>query len=163
MSHLNHFTRSLTETVAAFCSQYPPNALLRFDRDRLISSFSAVIDGNRVTPEQWEYGPGWSGTDTEVGKDYTPILASMGVKTVDDLSEQQLAQLYNSNSLSDAPYGQEHIQKVNEDWAAHYEEYAKYIPICVLTEGESPIHGCANKKAAWKSIFFLSTSYLASH
>lgn len=141
--------------MAAFCSQYPPNALLRFDRDRLISSFSAVIDGKRVAPEEWEYGPGWSGSDTEVGKDYTPILAALGVETIDDLSDAQLARLYNSDSLSDAPYGQEHIRKVNDDWAAHYEEYAKYIPICILTEGAPPIHGRSNKKPARQSMFLL--------
>lgn len=136
-SYLNYFARNITELVAYLTHQAPPELLLRFDKSALISSFSAVIDSKRVQSDQWDNGPGWSGEDTRIGKDYLDILRTLKVSKIEELPAHDLALLYNSDSQSQAPYGNRNIQAASLHWAAHTAECSKNIPVCVVVDGLS--------------------------
>lgn len=136
-SYLNYFARNITELVAYITHQAPPELLLRFDKSSLLSSFSMVIDKKRVQADEWENGPGWSNDDTKIGKDYTNILAKLKTSSIEELHAPALALLYNSDSQTQAPYGNTTLQTSIHHWAAHTAQWSKHIPLCVVADGIS--------------------------
>lgn len=126
---------SVVELLAYLVQQFPPDQLLRFDKERLISSFSSVIDGKRVTPDPWRLGPGWTGEDTRIGKDYRDLLSKLGVSAPSELKPTELALLHNSDTMGQEPYNNPDILRTKNEWARHVEDYSRHIPVCVVVEG----------------------------
>ena len=127
VTHLNHFSRNIVSLVMHIVQQYDPRSLLRFDRDRLLSSFSCAINGVRTAAGPWQHGPGWSGDDVKIGTEYMQDLST--------LPEADLAMLWNSNTPSNAPYGNNVLLEAMTTWAKHKKEWADTLPICVVAEG----------------------------
>jgi hypothetical protein len=123
---LNHFARGCLQLIAYMASQNPMHTLLRVDRTKFLSAFSSVIDGIRTEASAWPMGPGWEGEDTVIGKDYKEVINT--TKTED------FARLYNSDSLSSSPYGNEKAAKLVKDWERHTETWTKTIPLCVAAD-----------------------------
>lgn len=123
-THFNHFVRNVVMMVSYLTPQLPPDYLARFDREKLLDAFSFVHNGARVGANEWPLGPGWTGTDTLVGREYAQedLPSSLDVLN--------LARLYNSDSRSDAPYGNEAILELTKRWEAHSKTWASTVPIC---------------------------------
>jgi hypothetical protein len=113
-----------------------PTLLPRIDSERFLSAFSAVIDGKREQAPSWKLGPGWSGEDVRIGKDYTKLLGdSFSVSTTARLAEQSrddLMRLWNSdNYTTDDAYNKPELTQLRDRWAAHVDSMMECIPLCV--------------------------------
>ncbi|KAF9041370.1 hypothetical protein BJ165DRAFT_1530100 [Panaeolus papilionaceus] len=137
-AQLNHFSRLLLQAITYFTAQLPPTMVPCVDKKKAMEIVSCVIDNKRVTAREWNLGPGWSGEDTRIGKDYTGLLHGLGVSNIADLSPENLALLYNSDSMSNFAYGSEDLHEAIEQWATHLKGSSSSIPVCVIN-GEGDI------------------------
>ena len=78
----------------------------------------------------WPYHPGWSGGDTEISTMYKERL--------NDLSEEALGALHNSDSISQAPSANDALLSAKVQWEEQLWETSMSIPICAITEAVSP-------------------------
>ncbi|KDR76755.1 hypothetical protein GALMADRAFT_210635 [Galerina marginata CBS 339.88] len=134
-AHLNHFSRLLTEAIVYFAQQLPPGMVPRVDKSLAMKLVSAVVDNKRITADDWELGPGWTGDDVEIGKDYSELLATLGVKHPQDLPPRELALLCNSDSMSQEPFNNAALQAATEDWSKRLAKAKESIPVCVVADG----------------------------
>ena len=130
-NYIDFMIHSFAQQMSYYISQTDPKALLRFDRDRFFSSFSYANDeGIHIGLKPSPYRPGWSGRDTEIGTVYKEKL--------DDLSEEALRELHNSDSISEAPYANNILLSAKMQWVEHLPKTSMSIPICTVTEAVSP-------------------------
>jgi hypothetical protein len=129
--YIEFMVHSFAQQMTYYISQTDPRRLLRFDRDAFFSSFSFANDkGVRVGLRTSAYRPGWSGNDTKIGTAYNENL--------EELSEDELRLLHNSDLRSQAPYGNDILSAARELWEDHIRQTSMTIPICVVTEAVSP-------------------------
>ncbi|KAJ3765492.1 hypothetical protein FB446DRAFT_850114, partial [Lentinula raphanica] len=79
----------------------------------------------RIEASPWERGPGWTGEDTRVGKKYAEDFSK--------LSEEELRQLWNTDSKSDTIYGNIWIATQRKEWKEHRRIMMSSISICHAT------------------------------
>ncbi|KAF8824175.1 hypothetical protein HHX47_DHR8000002 [Lentinula edodes] len=102
--------------------QAPMDGLVRVDKEKFLSAFS-MRDGNvRIGTQPWELGPGWTGDDVRIGKIYE--------NDFDAMSEEQCLQLWNSDTGSDLPFGNEGIRLQREVWKEYKMQAMQVLPIC---------------------------------
>jgi hypothetical protein len=127
--HFEHVVQSIAQQTAYFIRQLPPHYLARFDRDQFFSSFSMVVDNVRVQLPQSPHRTGWSGNDTMLGTTYSQDFNTM--------SPLEIMRLHNSDRDTEAPYGNDLLLDVRNEWNAKVRETSDTIPICVLAEAIS--------------------------
>lgn len=132
--HLSQFSRLLLQSITFFVQQLPPEMVPRVDKSMAMKMVSAVIDNKRVTANEWELGPGWTGEDVEIGKDYTDLLQKLNVKGIEDLPPSQLALLCNSDAMTQVPYNNHNLKEALEEWQALISNSKKNVPICVIVD-----------------------------
>ncbi|KAJ3503547.1 hypothetical protein NMY22_g18213 [Coprinellus aureogranulatus] len=125
-SNFDHFVRDIVQFVAYAVDQYPRHEGARFNRRVLLSAFSSVRGGKRVGVDDWELGPGWSGDDTQVGKEYKEDLKT--------LSLNDLTMLHHSDTKTTYPYGNKKANDHAEAWKKHHEAMTSTIPLCVVSD-----------------------------
>ena len=144
--YIDFVIHSFAQQMTYYISQTDPKALLRFDRDRFFSSFSYVNDeGVRVGLKTSPYCPGWSGRDTEIGTVYKEKL--------NDLSEEALRALHNSDSTTRAPYANDVLLSAKLQWEEQLRETSMSIPICAITEAVSPWNVIGGRPSARKGLY----------
>ncbi|KAJ3768718.1 hypothetical protein FB446DRAFT_774785 [Lentinula raphanica] len=124
-SYLNHFSRNMLMFLLYMVRQAPREQLMRIDKDRFLSSFTMRSGDKRIEADQWEAGPGWTGEDTQVGKKY--------IEDFTKLSQEELKQLWNTDSRSDTIYGNTWLAAQREEWQEHRKKMMTSIPICHAT------------------------------
>ncbi|KAJ3710315.1 hypothetical protein C8R42DRAFT_729458 [Lentinula raphanica] len=124
-SYLDHFSRNMLMFMLYMARQAPREGLLRIDTGRFLSSFTMRSGQERIEASPWERGPGWTGEDTRVGKKYAEDFSK--------LSEEELRQLWNTDSKSDTIYGNTWIATQREEWEEHRRMMMSSIPICHAT------------------------------
>ncbi|KDR79831.1 hypothetical protein GALMADRAFT_136421 [Galerina marginata CBS 339.88] len=134
-AHINHFSRLLTEAIVYFAQQLPPGMLPRVDKSLAMKLVSVVVDNKRITADDWDLGPGWTGEDVEIGKDYTDILAGLGVQYPQELPPRNLALLCNSDSMTQVPFNNAALQEAAADWSRRLSKAKESIPVCVVADG----------------------------
>jgi hypothetical protein len=143
--YINFMIHLFAQQMTYYISQTDPKALLRFDRDKFFSSFSYVNDkGIRVGLKPSPYRPGWSGRDTEIGTVYKERL--------NELSEEELRALHNSDLISQAPYANDVLLSAKIQWEEQLRETSMSIPICAVTEVVSPWNVIGGRPAARKGL-----------
>ncbi|KAJ3767109.1 hypothetical protein FB446DRAFT_708075 [Lentinula raphanica] len=103
----------------------PQEKLLRIDKDRLLSAFTMRNGGTRIAADSWELGPGWTGEDTKVGREYP--------QDFDTMSEEELRRLWNTDQMSETIYGNEAMEKQWKDWAEERKRAVAALPVCHAT------------------------------
>ncbi|PPQ86374.1 hypothetical protein CVT25_002452 [Psilocybe cyanescens] len=134
-AHINQFSRLLLQAITFFACQLPPDMIPRVDKSLAMKIVSVVIDNKRVTADDWDLGPGWTGDDVKIGTNYTQILANLNAISIEDLSPTALATLCNTDLASTAPYGNEDLRSATEEWAHYLKKSKEDIPLCVVAEG----------------------------
>lgn len=129
-SHFEHSIRSLQILTVYLLNQLPQHYLARLDTEKFASAFSFVQNSTRVVASSWNAGPGWSGDDTEIGKQYS--------QSPTDMTSDELEKAHNTDKDSEAPYGNEEILEANKSWAADTAEWSKTI---VLTAVDHDVTG----------------------
>jgi hypothetical protein len=143
--YINFMIHSFAQQMTYYISQTDPKALLRFDQDRFFSSFSYVNDeGVHVGLKPSPYRPGWSGCDTEIGTMYKERL--------NELSEEALRALHNSDLISQAPYANDTLLSAKIQWEEQLRETSMSIPICAVTEAVSPWNVIGGRPVARKGL-----------
>ncbi|KAJ3792224.1 hypothetical protein GGU11DRAFT_750336 [Lentinula aff. detonsa] len=79
----------------------------------------------RIGADQWEMGPGWTGEDTRVGKEY--------IEDFSKLSDKEWIQLWNSDTFSDTLFGNEAVPAQKAEWAEYRKKAMSVLPICHAT------------------------------
>ncbi|KAL0565913.1 hypothetical protein V5O48_016103 [Marasmius crinis-equi] len=141
-SYLNHTARDLLSLGVWLINQAPPEASLRIDKNKFLESISMKIDNRRVAASPWPLGPGWSGDDVMEGKEYEPLPA--------DVTQDTLQSLRNSDTLTDAPYGNRERLLHMTRWREHVKQMSGSIPLCVATATRDPESGPSGSRAARK-------------
>lgn len=118
-SHFEHSIRSIQTLTVYLLNQLPQHYLARLDIEKFASAFSFVHNSTRVAAKPWDVGPGWSGDDTMIGKQYSPPPT--------ELSSDDLAKKHNSDNDSQAPYGNQAILEGATRWAEETSEWSKTI------------------------------------
>ncbi|KAJ3819222.1 hypothetical protein F5880DRAFT_1510330 [Lentinula raphanica] len=103
----------------------PQEKLLRINKDQLLSAFTMRNGGTRIAADSWELGPGWTGEDTEVGREYS--------QDFDTMSEEELRRLWNTNQMSETIYENEAMEKQWKDWAEERKRAVAALPVCHAT------------------------------
>lgn len=135
-----------------YISQTDVKQLLRFDCDKVFSSFAFVNNqGMHVGLPPSAYRPGWSRSDTKIGTVYTQNLGSLLV--------EELRELHNSDSHSKAPYANEVLLSAKEQWDEHLQGTSKSIPICAITKAMSPWNNVGGRPKARKGIAFKANDW----
>ncbi|KAJ3964123.1 hypothetical protein EV361DRAFT_980594 [Lentinula raphanica] len=124
-SFLNHIARNYLCLLTYLIRQAPREKLLRIDKDRLLSAFTMRSGGTRIAADSWELGPGWTGEDTEVGREYP--------QDFDTMSEEELRRLWNTDRMSETIYGNEAMEKQRKDWAEARKRAVAALPVCHAT------------------------------
>lgn len=133
---ITQFSRLLTQSIVYFAQQLPPAMLPRVDKSMAMKMVSVVVNNKRITADEWELGPGWTGEDVHIGKDYEELLKSLKVKHPEDLPAKDLALLCNSDSLTQVPFGNVPLRDATIEWSGHLSKSKECIPVCVVTDGE---------------------------
>ncbi|KAJ3752368.1 hypothetical protein EV360DRAFT_88819 [Lentinula raphanica] len=131
-SFLNHIARNYLCLLTYLIRQAPREKLLRIDKDRLLSAFTMRSGGTRIAADSWKLGPGWTGEDTEVGREYP--------QDFDTMSEEELRRLWNTDQMSETIYGNEAMEKQRKDWAEERKRAVAALPVCHAT-GEANEEG----------------------
>lgn len=132
-SHFEHSVRSLQILTVYLLNQLPQHYLARLDTEKFASSFSFVQNSTRVAAKPWDVGPGWSGDDTRIGKQYSPPPT--------ELASENLAKAHNTDKDSQAPYGNEEILEGAQRWSEETADWSKTI---LLTAVDQNITGKAS-------------------
>ncbi|KAJ3978825.1 hypothetical protein F5890DRAFT_1479023 [Lentinula detonsa] len=111
--------------VAYLVRQAPIQNLVRVDKNILLSAFSMRSGNERIGADQWEMGPGWTGEDTRVGKEY--------IEDFSKLSDKEWIQLWNSDTFSDTLFGNEAVPAQKAEWAEYRKKAMSVLPICHAT------------------------------
>ncbi|EAU82155.1 hypothetical protein CC1G_11345 [Coprinopsis cinerea okayama7 len=148
MSYGNHASRSIVTLVSYLISQVDPSLQMRFDRDRLLSSFSWVVPNEemgeaggyvRVCADPWTTGPGWTGDDVRIGKKYED--------TFDAMSYEELVLKRNTDAGGTVPYGNQTAAAVDSAWNRQLDDMTPTFPVCVLSgETEGQGRGAAQRR-----------------
>ncbi len=145
-TYLNQIARSNSTLVSWFTQQAPAHIRFRFDRTKFLESFSAIVDGKRISAMDWEQGPGRTGSDVEIGKEYPEPDA--------DLSPQELYNLW----ATDSPTPDEPIHPFNN--SKPYDQRMKWIDHRIDALETIPLAEVNEEIALIKSKADLSYSYL---
>lgn len=141
ISQLRHFSRGVLQLSIGLLSQLSPFLLPRIDREKFLEAFSCVVDGKRVSAPPWKLGPGWTGSDVEVGTEYGALLKDyFQAETLEDVARSDpsaLIGLWNSDdATSQHPYNNARLTEALEEWNKHKKYQGSNIPVAILTERE---------------------------
>ena len=125
-ANFDHFVRDLLQFTTYAIDQYPRHELARVDKDKFLSAFSVVRNGERVGVSSWDMGPGWTGNDVRVGETYPEDPKGMPVAN--------LVELHHSDEKTDYPYGNKKVHDHVQAWKAHNEAMTKTIALCVASD-----------------------------
>lgn len=133
---ITQFSRLLTQAIVYFARQLPPAMLPRVDKTMAMKMVSVVVNNKRITADDWELGPGWTGEDVRVGKDYTELVKSLNAEALEDLPARDLALLCNSDAMTQVPFNNNLLQDATDEWSAHLSKSKECIPVCVVADGD---------------------------
>ncbi|KDR71681.1 hypothetical protein GALMADRAFT_213585 [Galerina marginata CBS 339.88] len=120
---------------------YPPTQIINAQDSVALAALpdDLIVYLNKGTvpkqPDDWDLGPGWTADNVEIGKDYTQLLADLGVKHPQDLPPKELALLCNSDSMTDIPFNNTALQDATTEWSKRLSTAKEGIPVCAVADG----------------------------
>ncbi|KAF9065239.1 hypothetical protein BDP27DRAFT_1425053 [Rhodocollybia butyracea] len=122
-SYLDVTARAILEHCLGIISQAPMDTLPRINRDVFLSAFSLVDENNiRIQAKPWALGPGWTGENVQIGKTYSEDIRG--------LPEETVKELWNSDTVSDIPYGNQAMVDARLEWIALHQSRVPTHPVC---------------------------------
>ncbi|KAH6907178.1 hypothetical protein BKA70DRAFT_1223557 [Coprinopsis sp. MPI-PUGE-AT-0042] len=128
-SHLDYIARGLLQMAAHCVDEAPKHLQLRVDKDLFLRSFSAIIDQVRCSARSWPLGPGWTGSDTVIGKRYKTDEFDFST-----MNAQELQSVHNTDKRSNIPYGNVAAHALAKQWKDHAVDFSESIPLCMASD-----------------------------
>ncbi|KAE9388824.1 hypothetical protein BT96DRAFT_1003847 [Gymnopus androsaceus JB14] len=109
------------EHCLGMIAQAPIDTVAQIDRDKFLSAFS-LVDENwpQIQAKPWDLGPGWTGNDINKKYEQNPRMLML----------EEVKKLWNSDMLSDIPYGNDQLVKACQDWQSLWEAHVQTHPLC---------------------------------